>query len=138
MNSLILLLGRECIWSPESWAFEQGGESGIGGQVMIEGQSGWLSVLRDDQLLDDYDSEERATLSAILDGSISYFVEWNGSEIIEKFLRAVPADHCVFVDNDHGLVVPIRAVRDLPLETWITASSLPSAPPNLSIGDGQL
>lgn len=125
MNTLILLTNRESAWSPETWATQHGGERGIGGQIMIEGQSGWLSVLRDDRVLDEYDDEERSELSAMLADPMPFLLEWKGSDLVEALLRAVPLESGAVVDNDHGLLVPIEAIRDLPLGSWVTESKLP-------------
>ena len=125
MNTLVLLLRRESTWSPETWASQQGGERGDGGQVMIERPSGWLSVLRDDRVLDDYDVDERAALAAMLTEPVPFLVEWRGADLLKALLRAVPQETDAVVDNDHGVLVPIREIHDLPIESWVRASKLP-------------
>lgn len=125
MNTLVLLLNRESAWSPETWATQHGGERGVGGQVMIEDQTGWLSVLRDDRVLDDYDDEERSELSVMLAQPAPFLLEWKGRGLVEALLRAVPIESGAVVDNDHGLLVPIQAIRDLPLGSWVRESKLP-------------
>lgn len=125
MNTLVLLLNRESAWSPETWATQHGGERGVGGQVMIEGPSGWLSVLRDDRVFGEYDENERTAVSTMLAEPTLFLVEWKGSDLVEALLRAVPPECGAVVDNDHGVLVPIQAIHDLPLESWIRAKKLP-------------
>lgn len=125
MNTLILLLNRESNWSPLTWATQHGGECSSGGQIMIEGQSCWLSILRDDQILDEYDADERSKLSALLIEPVPFLLEWKGSDLVEALLRAVPSDCDAVVDNDHGLLVPIQEIRVLPLGSWVRVSKLP-------------
>jgi hypothetical protein len=125
MNTLVLLLSRECAWSPEIWAEQHGGERGVGGQVMIESPSGWLSVLHDDHVLDEYDENERRELSAMLAEPELFLVEWKGSDLVEALIRAVPVECGAVVDNDHGVIVPVQTICDLPLESWVRARKLP-------------
>ncbi|ATE59822.1 hypothetical protein [Thauera sinica] len=125
MNTLVLLLKRDSVWSPETWAMQHGGERGVGGQVMIEGQSSWLSILRDDRVLDEYDDEERSELSAMLAEPMPFLLEWKGSDLIEALIRAVPFESGAVVDNDHGLLASIQAIRDLPLGSWVRERTLP-------------
>ena len=125
MNTLVLLLNRDNAWSPEIWATQHGGERGVGGQIMIECPSGWLSVLRDDRIFDEYDAAERSELSAMLAEPKPFLLEWKGSDLVEALLRAVPLESGAVVDNDYGLLVPIQAIRDLPLGSWVRASKLP-------------
>lgn len=125
MNTLVLLLNRETVWSPEIWAEQHGGKRGVGGQIMIERPSGWLSVLRDDSVFDEYDEDERTALSTMLAKPALFLVEWKGSDLVEALLRAVPFECGAVVDNDHGVIVPVQAIRDLPLESWVRARKLP-------------
>lgn len=125
MNTLVLLLSRGSTWSPEHWASQHGGARGVGGQVMIESPSGWLSVLRDDRVLDDYDDEERVALSTMLREPVPFLVEWKGPDLLEALLQAVPRESDAVVDNDHGVLAPIQAIHGLPIEKWIRASNLP-------------
>lgn len=125
MNTLVLLINRESAWSPETWATQHGGKRGVSGQVMIEGPSDWLSVLRDDRVLDEYDEDERTALSAMIATPVLFLVEWKGSDLVEALLKAVPPECGAVVDNDHGVLAPIQAIYDLPIESWVKARKLP-------------
>ena len=125
MNTLVLLVERGSAWSPETWATEHGGERGVGGQIIIERESEWLSVLRDERVLDDFDEEERSRLVELVTEPTTYLVEWKGSELVEKLLRSVPPETRAAIDNDHGLLVPVHEIADKPVDSWVGASRLP-------------
>lgn len=125
MNTLILLLNRDSAWSPENWALQNGGERTSCGHIMIERPSGWLSVVSDQEVLNEFDDEGRSKLSAMLAEPTSFTIEWKGSGLLEALLHAVPPETGGVVDNDHGLLVPIHAICDLPLRSWVRESELP-------------
>lgn len=125
MNTLVLLLSRDSEWTPEIWAYERGGKLGVGGQVMIEGQSAWLSVCRDEDVLNEYAVEERAAVLTTLTDPVPFVIEWKGVDLLSALLQAVPPDTRAVVDNDHGLLVPIRTITSLRLDSWLGASKLP-------------
>jgi hypothetical protein len=125
MNTLVLLVERESAWSPEEWAAEQGGERGVGGQVVIEQDVEWLSVVRDDRVFDDFDDEERSRLAELVTKPATYLVEWKGAKLVERLLRSIPPETRAAVDNDHGLLVAVQEVAGEPLHTWIGVSKMP-------------
>ncbi|AKJ30175.1 hypothetical protein [Caldimonas brevitalea] len=124
MNTLVLLLEQGSEWNPNIWAAENGGETGANGQIMIERSEGWLSVLRDDSVLNDFDEDERRRLSELLTEPAGYLIEWRDSALVEALLQAVPPQTRAVIDNDHGLLVPVQAVRERPFESWVRASML--------------
>jgi hypothetical protein len=91
---------------------------------MIEQETDWLSIVRDDQVLDDFDEEERARLGELVSAPTAYLVEWKGDVLVERLLRSIPTATRAAVDNDHGLLVPVHLVAGEPLDSWIKASSL--------------
>lgn len=126
MNTLVLLLERECPWSPELWAIERGGQQrSPDGQVMIERDAEWLSIARDDRVLDEFDDEERSRLAALVSEPTTHLVEWKGNALVEMFLRSIPPGTRAAIDNDHGLLVPVAEVAGQPLDAWVRASRLP-------------
>lgn len=124
MNTLILLVDAKSQWSPELWVIQQGGNSLENGQVMLERPKGWLSVTRNDEVIQDYDEFEIRILEDMLVQPIPFLVEWKGSELVGMLLQAVPSDCNAVIDNDHGVISPVIAVRDLSLESWIAAQRL--------------
>lgn len=126
MNTLILLLERGSTYSPELWALQQGADRGVGGQLMIERPTGWLSVLREDEVLEEYDDGERKVISTFLTDPISYLIEWRGSVLLEELFRSIPLGNAL-VDNDHGLLVPLREVKDLAVESWARTRAVPGS-----------
>lgn len=124
MNTLALLIEGESSWSPETWATEHGGVCGTGGLIMIERETEWLSVIRDDQVLDDFDEQERGHLRELVTEPVAYLFEWNGNALVESLLRSVPPETRAAIDNDHGLIVSIHEIADEPLDSWIRASRL--------------
>jgi len=123
VKMLIMLLERDSAWSPITWAIQQGGERGVGGQIMIERQLDWLSVLHDNHILNEYDDHELSKLSGLLVDPTPFLLEWKGSGLIEALLQSVPAEIGAVVDNDHGLLASLQGIRSLPLESWIRASA---------------
>jgi len=121
MNTLILLLENECSWSPLVWAIEHGGESMEDGRVVIDDAQGWLSLLQDPNVLDDFDDDERVQALAALVTPSSFVVEWCSDRLIEAFVAAVPKDSRVFVDNDRGVFASITVLQNAPLATWARA-----------------
>lgn len=125
MNTLVLLVGRESAWSPEVWAAESGGQRSADGQVMIERNGEWLSITRDERVLDDFDDQELSRIAALVGEPTMYLVEWRGNALAEVFLRSIPPDTRAVIDNDHGLLVPVTEVAGEPLDTWVRASKFP-------------
>jgi hypothetical protein len=125
MNSIVLLVERESAWSPAAWAEAAGGKRVGDGQVTIEQETEWLSVVRDDQVLNDFDEKERARLGELVSDPTAYLVEWNRGRLIERLLRSIPPNTRVAVDNDHGLLVPVHDVAGEPLDSWIKAAWSP-------------
>ena len=125
MNALVLLVACEGAWSPEVWATEHGGQRSPGGQITIERDAEWLSIVRDQRVLDEFDEEERSCLAGLVSEPVTYLVEWKGNKLVESLLRSIPPDTRAAVDNDHGLLVSVHEVAGEPLDTWVMASRLP-------------
>ena len=125
MNSFILALGQGCSWSPEEWSVSQGGTRAPNGQVIIEDNSGWLSVLRDDTIIDDFDNDERTSMLSLVNSPAMFLIEWTEGKLADRMLRAIPADCDAAIDNDHGILDCAHRVRDVPIREWATASKLP-------------
>lgn len=126
MNTLILFMGDKSVWSPELWAIQQGGKPGENDQVMLERANEWLSVLRYENIIHDYDDLELEALSTLLMQPTPFLIEWRGSCLVKGLLQSIPSDCEAVVDNDHGLIVSIADVRDLPFESWVRANKLRS------------
>lgn len=124
MNSITLLVERECTWSPEIWAEAVGGKRIGDDQVTIEQESEWLSIIQDDQVLDDFDDTECTRILELVGEPLVYVIEWKGNKLVERLLRSIPHNIRAAVDNDHGLLVPVDQVANKPLESWARAASL--------------
>ena len=125
MNTLILLIDGNAVWSPEHWVLGRGGVVATTGQAVVEDDSGWLSVFRDDTVLQDYEASELDVVSTLVSHPLLFLIQWRGNRLVEELLRAVPAECTVVVDNDHGVLAPVERVRDHPLDTWMRARTLP-------------
>src|SRR5689334_22744739 len=125
MNSIVLLVERESVWSPEGWVESAGGKRAGDRQVTIERETDWLSVVRSDQVLDDFDETERTRLDELVGEPAVYLVEWKGGGLVERLLRSIPPGTRAAVDNDHGLLVPVHQIAGEPLDSWVRATSLP-------------
>lgn len=124
MNTLVLLVERESIWSPDAWVAKHEGKCSADGQVRIERESDWLSVIRDDRVLDDFDEDEYSRIGDLVTDPTTYLIEWKGSMLIENLLRSVPPETRVAVDNDHGLLVSVHEISDKPINFWVRARRL--------------
>jgi hypothetical protein len=124
VNTLILFLDGERDWSPERWVVQRGGKKGAHGQMVVEMPEAWLSLLRHDDVLNDYDEEERQAVLRLLDDPIPYLVEWRGDQMVEELLAAIPPGKGAVVDNDHGLICLLSRLQGLPLWSWLRAKEL--------------
>ena len=125
MNTIILLLERDSAWSPGMWVDQQGGYTGSNGQVTVERNMEWISVVRDDEVLVNFDDLEMERLRTLVSKPIAYLIEWKGSSLLESLLKDVPPELHAAIDNDHGLIVPVREVAGKPSDSWVTAKRLP-------------
>ena len=125
MNTVVLLIASRSDWSPEAWAVQQGGERGSGGEVMLERETEWLSIVRDDRVLNDFDEDERSHLGELLAEPKAYLIEWKGGGLVESLVRSIPPGTPAAVDNDHGLLVSVHEVVGEPLKAWARTSKLP-------------
>jgi hypothetical protein len=123
MNTIILVIERGSAWSPETWAAQHGGLKGIGNQFVIERGREWLSIVHDDRVLDDFDQTERSRLNELVIAPTAYLLEWRGHLLVEDLLRSAPPDLQAAIDNDHGLLVPLREVANKPIASWARVSS---------------
>ncbi|MBL8296834.1 MAG: hypothetical protein JNN30_00670 [Rhodanobacteraceae bacterium] len=124
MNTIVLLIDREDAWSPETWAKAAGGKLVGDRQITIDQESDWLSIVRDDQVLNDFDEEERDRLGELVGEPIVYLIEWKGGELVEHLLRSIPPATRAAVDNDHGLLVLVHQLVGKLIGSWIKATSL--------------
>lgn len=125
MNTLVLLLERDSTWSPRLWATQQAGATSVDGQVVVEQGMEWISIVRDDDVLADFDELEMERLGTMVSAPAAYLVEWRGSTLLANLLRAAAKETRAAIDNDHGLLVSVREVADRPPESWILAKQLP-------------
>jgi len=123
MNSIILIIERESAWLPETWVEQSGGAHIQGNQFTIELGTEWLSVVRDDQVLDDFDEREIHQLGAWVKEPKAYIVEWKGGGLVERLLKSIPISCSAAVDNDHGLLISVHEVASQPLQCWVRRRS---------------
>lgn len=125
MNSLLLLIDAKETWSPETWALENEGHRNAGGQVVMEDRSGWISIVRDPTVIDDYDDDDLTQLRSLIDSPVPYVIEWSGElKLPERVLLAVPTEVRAVVDNDHGLIKLLSDLVRFPLAAWVKAEKL--------------
>lgn len=91
---------------------------------MIERDGEWMSIIRNDDALSDFDDAERARLDDLVRNPGAYLIEWGGADLVENLLRSIPPSISAAVDNDHGLLVSVRRVAAEPLESWVRAAAL--------------
>ncbi len=131
MNTILVLVDRKSLWSPEAWAEQVGGKRTAAAQIMVEQPGGsWLSIVRDDAVLGDFDAIELSRLAELVADPVAHLVEWRGDGLVELLLRSVMAairagGTRAAIDSDHGLLVPVHVVAGEPLESWVRVSSFP-------------
>jgi hypothetical protein len=118
MNSLILLLDGQSGWSPEEWVLTHGGKRGMADEVVVGNVEEWLSVVCDEKVLNDYNDSELETLSTLLTTPIPFLIRWRGHKLVENLLNSIPKERKAIVDNDHGVITSLEAVRSLPIMSW--------------------
>ncbi|UHQ23254.1 hypothetical protein LVB77_00640 [Lysobacter sp. 5GHs7-4] len=124
MNSIIIFQALESRWSPESWAVENGADRGKGGEFVVEGVAGWVSVVQDKDLVNDYDLREMDLVRKLIPEFNAYVIEWRGDDLMSDLLNSAPFGHFALVDNDHGLLVPFGDIRDIPCRFWVQSNKL--------------
>jgi hypothetical protein len=107
MNTLVLLVDRGSAWSPQAWAVERGGFH-VGDQVIIEQDTEWLSVVRDDRVLHELDDEERSRLAEWVAEYAIYLVEWKGVCLLKTCCA-----RCL----------PRRVLRSTTIMVWLSLST---------------
>lgn len=63
-------------------------------------------------LVEDYE-EVPACLSGLVEASV-FFVKWRSDDFLRRMLESLSSDPRIFIDNEHGLVLPIQEF----LEWW--------------------
>lgn len=124
MNTLILHIPLDQAWSPIDLLLSLGGVVNDAGSVVLTDQKSWVSVLRCDEVVNDYDESDRDFLGKIIADRRSFLIEWNEDDFLAKVLSRIPGFVGIVVDNDHGVIVPYDLVRDSSIESWIRQKSL--------------
>ncbi|WP_257168407.1 hypothetical protein [Bradyrhizobium sp. SRS-191] len=124
MNIIVLLVDSSGTWSPEKWAASNGGKHVSDSQVVIEQMADWLSIVRDNRVLADFDHDELAHLSKLVSEPMAYLIEWKDGVLVERLLQSIPPETPAAVDNDHGLLVSVQQVAGRPLNSWVKMAEL--------------
>ena len=125
MSSFVLALNSASTWSPLDWMANYRGLKLANGQVTIEENSDWLSILHDDNLIRDFDEEERELLRSLLGSPRMFLIEYKGERLVNFLVQSIPADCDAMIDNDHGLLVRAYLLRAFSINDWERASALP-------------
>jgi hypothetical protein len=104
MNTFVLALSRASTWSPLDWMASHGGLELANGQAVIDKNSDWLSITHDDNLIHDFDEEERELLRPLLVGPRMLLIEYKGTRLADLLIQSIPVDCDAMIDNDHGLL----------------------------------
>jgi hypothetical protein len=118
MNTLILHTNNS-EWSPLDTLTSLGGTVSSSVGVVLHSDESWVRLLREDDVIHDYEGRDAELLATHINDRSSFIVEWRGDALLQKFLDALPTDKRVVVDNDHGVMVPFDLIRDQPVEKWI-------------------
>lgn len=123
MQTLIVLVDPNGEWSPQDTVVALGGTPLDDGRFALGRGLQHLWIGRDDSVLEHFDADERRVFEAQLPSPAVWVVEWRGETLLDDLLHAMPADALAFVDNDNGFVVPLQAVRGVPVATWVDATA---------------
>lgn len=124
MNSFIMHVSHQCEWQPTLWISSMKGSESEAGQATIELGQEWISALRYDDVIHDYDDIELIALESMIQGYQSYLIEWKGAELVQRLIHAIPEGSQIIIDNDHGVICPVDWIKLLPLESWVRASHI--------------
>lgn len=126
MNSIILLVDAESVWSPDIWILGQGGRVNSDFGVVHETDDDWVIVDREWTGLEEFDDEEMSRLRnlGLVNSPAVYHLRWRGGRCLKALLQGIPREVKAAVDNDSGLIAAVGQVANLELERWVRAPSL--------------
>lgn len=124
MNTMIMHVDRACEWQPVLWILAIGGSEIETGQVVIELNSEWISVLPYDEVIYSYDEAELQLLKSIIKDFNSYIIEWKGDVLVQRLVDAAPIGGLVVIDNDHGIICLVDGIKKIPIKDWTRASHI--------------
>ena len=123
MNTIILIVNENTSWSPQYWIEKKGGGINIFHQLVLNKNDGWISIVKDQTILNDYDKKEISEIINTIQKPVFHVIEWKGDHILEEFLNEIPFDIEALIDNDHGLISKACDLSGKPVSSWITKNS---------------
>jgi hypothetical protein len=110
MNTVILHMPDDIFWSPDEILASVGGAKNEAGSVVLERNGSWVSVLRCDDVIDDYEEPARKILDGFFQNRKSYIIEWRNLAVLKDFFALLPQDERVIIDNDRGDFSSLKAI----------------------------
>jgi hypothetical protein len=93
-------------------------------EITLSVSGNWIRVTRADDVMNDYEQEEKSLIFSFFEKQRSFLVEWRGDSLLHEYLSALPKGNVIVVDNDHGIISPLDVVVDLQLAEWIRKDRL--------------
>lgn len=118
MNSIVLF-SSENEWEPETWMTLMKGYISDEGQFIVETSDSWISIIRYDEVLDDYEEDEKELVRNLIRDPIPYLIEWRGDELLKQFVDKFPLNSGGVIDNDHGLICNISELKEKSVNDWL-------------------
>lgn len=124
MNTVLILKEKDNLWVPEDWFTSQGGICLENGQITLEVDDSWVSIIRANEVISDFDGHEKSLIFDELDEPEIYLIEWRGNELLQSFINSLPTNVKILVDNDHGLICDVCFIKNYPVSEWLEKAEL--------------
>lgn len=82
-------------------------------RLVVEGGWGWFAIGIDDELEGEFSDIERARIGQLGAAPVYAQLEYSNSSAADLAIKLMPVNTETLIDNDHGMLRPIREVRNL-------------------------
>lgn len=121
----VIFFWREAAgWNPDSWFLANHCELTADGRNLLYKDGEWIAIDQSHAVLNDYEQSEALKISSRFVDAHPFSIQWRGDSMFKMFIRSIPEDVHLVLDNDYGLVCNFNAVRRLPVESWLRRKNL--------------
>lgn len=94
-------------------------------RLVVEGSWGWFTINLDENIIDDFDNSELDQIRSKINKPSFAQLEYSDEASVNIAVLGLPKKQIIFIDNDHGLCLPIDEIRKRiqKAEVWQTAVS---------------
>jgi hypothetical protein len=103
------LLGKPHTSDPDRWS--------------VEVADDWLAVAKADYVREDYEPDELESLARRVSDPAFYVLEAHTENIAARYIKTLPEDLELLIDNDHGWIAPVSDYKEAMAEglDWLHA-----------------